>query len=121
VTAAKAAAKPAPEPAPDDVLVLKRRWFGLVPPKCDRTYEGFIRAIRAALKDLGEVEFRSPMHMSSSVAEHIRRQLNAPPMSIEVDWAGTRKTSRATRLIIETAWGHREDVEGSLSFKLFET
>lgn len=119
--AATPKAAPNAPPSEKPELKLNRRWFGLVPAKCDRSYEGLIRAIRAVLVDLGGVDFNSPDQMCDSLAEAIRKQLNAPAYSVEVGWAGTRRSTKAARLIVTTVWGLREDVEGALSFRLFSS
>lgn len=120
--------KPAPRkavpPAPEkpELLLKKKRglttWFQAA-PKVDRSPEGFIRALRRAIDDLSEVNWVSPDQMCSGLEEHIRKALNAPAMSIHCEWAGTRRTTKATRLVVLTTWGLREDVEGMLSFSLF--
>lgn len=118
-----------PKPAPAAKLDAKpevaadappRRWFGLVPPKCDRSQAGFIKAIRAAMAELGDVDFVSTEAVCDAIEEHIRKQLNAPRDSIRVWWVGTRRSNKHSRIVITTDWALREDFEHTLSFQLFK-
>lgn len=123
------APKPGPRPAPAETasaapqepeeMLLKRRMFGLLPPKTDRTPAGFVRAIRRAVDDLSEINWTSPADMCDGIEEHIRKALNARAGDIEVRWVGTRRSNQATRLVVISSWGHREDFEHALSFALF--
>lgn len=103
---------------------LTRRWFGLVPPKTDRSQAGLVKAIHAACVFYGgpddPMQFNSPADMCETLAEFIRRQLKGSPASVRVFWIGCRMTSRRTALVIETDWGLVEGVEHALSFHLFK-
>lgn len=112
--------RPAPNvETPDGELKLRRVWFGIVTKKCDRSEQGFAAAIRKAFSELDGVQWNSPADMCDGLGEHIRKTLNGPRDSIEVDWVGGRKSANATRFVITTSWNLREDVEHSMSFALF--
>ena len=115
-----AAPKPAPNvETPDGELNLRRVWFGIVTKKCDRTEQGLAAAIRKAFAELDGVQWNSPADMCDGMAEHIRKTLNGPRDSVEVDWVGGRKSANATRFVITTTWHLREDVEHTMAFSLF--
>jgi hypothetical protein len=112
--------KPAPNvETPEGELKLRRVWFGIVTKRCDRSEQGFVAAIRKAFDDLAGVSWNSPADMCDGMAEHIRKTLNGPRDSIEVDWVGARKSANATRFVIKTAWHLREDIEHTMAFALF--
>lgn len=112
--------KPGPNvETPEGELKLRRVWFGIVPKRADRSEAGFVKAIRAAFDDLQAVQWNSPADMCDGMAEHIRKALGAKPESVLVDWVGSRKSANATRFVIRTSWGLREDVENTMSFALF--
>jgi hypothetical protein len=112
--------KPAPNvETPEGELKLRRAWFGIVTRRCDRSEEGFVKAIRAAMTDLAAVQWNSPADMCDGLAERIRKELNGPRDSIEVQWVGGRRSANATRFVIRTVWNLREDVENVMSFALF--
>ena len=130
--AAKPATGPAPVAAPkpvaksgpnvenlDGELFLRRVWFGIVTKRCDRSEQGLAASIRKAFAELDGVQWNSPADMCDGMAEHIRKTLNGPRDSIDVDWVGGRKSANATRFVIKTAWRLREDVEHAMSFSLF--
>jgi len=112
--------KPAPNvETPDGALNLRRVWFGIVTKRCDRSEQGLVASIRKAFAELDGVQWNSPADMCDGMAEHIRKTLNGPRDSIDVDWVGGRKSANATRFKITTAWHLREDVEHAMSFSLF--
>lgn len=117
--------QPAPKPATKAAVETpepgaKRRLLGLLPPAADRSQEGFIKAIRAAIEDLGGVAFESAGDMEDGLEEHIRRALGGPKLCISVRYVGRRIGNSRARVVITTDWGLREDVEGALSFQLFK-
>lgn len=111
--------KPAPNVEAGEELKLKRVWFGIVTKRCDRSEQGFVKAIRVAMDDLSGVQWNSPAAMCDGLAERIRKELNGPRDSIDVEWVGGRKSANATRFVITTVWNLREDVENTMSFALF--
>jgi hypothetical protein len=112
--------KPAPNvETPDGALNLRRVWFGIVTKRCDRSEQGLVASIRKAFAELDGVQWNSPADMCDGMAEHIRKTLNGPRDSVDVDWVGGRKSANATRFKITTAWHLREDVEHAMSFSLF--
>lgn len=85
--------------------------------KPDRTYKGFIAAIRSAITFAEGYGYNSADLMCEEIEALMRDALRVPS-GIVVTWSATNKATSYPRFLIVTEWGLREAVDGQISFDL---
>lgn len=84
----------------------------------DRSWEGFIDAITAAMVYCGKRSWNTAVDMEEELEAQVAATLRVPVGHVSAEYVARNNETKQPRILFLTDWGFREAVEGQLNFTL---